>query len=68
MAFSEIVQLGIEVLNQTVNISIDGVLVYSNSYNDSMGDLVGLRFKFTGLGEVVNYQLFDQNKKLVGLQ
>ncbi len=65
--FSNPVQLTIQVENKQLTISIDDREVYSNSYNDTMGKLVGLRFKFQGLGEVLNYEIKDQNNQLIEL-
>ena len=59
--FSEPVNLSIQVENKRLTVSIDQEEVYSQSYQESMGKLVGLRFKFKGLGEVLRYEIKDQN-------
>lgn len=52
--FTEFQQIGVDVKNKLVSISIAGKEVYSDRYEGSMGELVGLRYKFLGLGEVSN--------------
>ena len=44
-----------------LTVQIKGKDVYSSSYNDTMGRLVGFRFKFLGQGEIRDLQLLDQN-------
>ena len=66
--FSEATLLEIKVDAQVVTITIDKRLVYTNTYQDSMGELVGLRFKFTGLGEVLTFELRDHSGKRVPLE
>lgn len=58
--FSTPTQLKVEVKNKVVTVSIAGEEIYTLGYTDTMGNLVGLRFKFLGLGEVIDYKLFDQ--------
>ena len=65
--FTEPISLEIKVENQVVNISIAGEKVYSMAYSESMGNLVGMRFKFIGLGEILKYQLADQNGDVIPL-
>jgi len=57
----------IQVLNEqkTVTIFINEKAVFTTSYMETMGKLVGLRFKFLGLGEVESFELEDQNKSKV---
>ena len=63
--FSDNTSIQIEVIDQQVAISINDRLVYSNAYFESMGEVVGLRFKFLGLGEVTSFALLDQSGGLV---
>jgi hypothetical protein len=53
----------VQILNEDklISIFINDEKVYSNTYSDTMGKLVGLRFKFLGLGEVESFELYDQN-------
>jgi hypothetical protein len=57
----------IQILNENkmVSISINGKKVFSTSYSETMGKLVGLRFKFLGLGEIESFELVDQNNTTV---
>lgn len=59
--FSNATQLQIEVKEKMVSVFIDRELVYSKSYNLSMGRLVGLRYKFIGAGQVIRHELLDDN-------
>lgn len=62
---SSFTDVKIEVKEQMVTISINGSEVYKTRYAESMGNLVGLRFKFLGLGEVRSFSLLDQvNNKI----
>lgn len=59
--FSTAVRIAIRVENKRLGVSINESEVYNQAYNDTMGRLVGLRYKFTGLGEVLDYSIKDQN-------
>ncbi len=65
--FREPVELSIEAKNKQVSVSIDGEAVYKSSYSETMGELVGLRYKFNGLGEILDYEVIDQNNEVVSL-
>lgn len=65
--FSEPVNLSIKVQNKELIVSIDGKEVYSKAYTETMGRLVGMRFKFGGLGEVLDYEIKDGNNNPVTL-
>jgi hypothetical protein len=45
-------KISVSVKNKVVTVLIGGKEVYSDQYQGSMGELVGLRYKFLGLGEV----------------
>lgn len=53
----------IRILNKQKNITvyINEKEVFSSPYTETMGNLVGLRFKFLGVGEVASFELIDQN-------
>lgn len=51
--------LEIKVRNKKIYVSIDSNLVYEGEYFKSMGRLVGLRYKFLGIGEVASFSLKD---------
>ena len=53
--------------NRNISVYIDERLVYQGTYQESMGKLVGLRYKFVGVGEVKDISLLDQNGTEVGL-
>lgn len=57
--FSEETDLEVRVINKEVTLLINDQEVYTNAYSHSMGKLVGMRFKFVGLGEIIRYQLLD---------
>jgi hypothetical protein len=65
--FTEPVELSILVEDQSVTIFRGEQQIYSNQYLTPMGDLVGLRFKFVGLGEVLDYTILDQAGNTVAL-
>ena len=56
---SEQTDLEIKVRNKKLYVSINSNLVYESEYFESMGRLVGLRYKFLGLGEVSSFSLKD---------
>ena len=58
--FSEAVPFRIDVQDKHVEVVVNGEIVYTNSYSDSMGEVVGLRFKFIGLGEVQSFKLINE--------
>lgn len=63
----EYTDLEIVVDNQMVSIRIRGLEVYQATYQESMGKLVGLRFKFLGMGEVKSFSLRDEQGKPIVL-
>ena len=65
--FSEPIDLRISVSQKEIQVYISDEEVYTNTYSESMGRLVGLRFKFAGLGEVIDYELVDQRGDIVQL-
>ncbi|MEO9483019.1 MAG: hypothetical protein ABJG47_06215 [Ekhidna sp.] len=65
--FTDPVDLAIKVENKRLTVSINSKEVYSETYNDTMGKLVGLRFKFKGLGEVLDHEITDLNNNRIEL-
>ncbi len=65
--FSTPVRLSISIENKQLKVSMNGEETFAQAYNDTMGKLVGIRYKFLGLGEVLDYSLTDQNKNTVEL-
>jgi hypothetical protein len=62
---TEFTDIKVDVNNKNVIISLGGQDVYNGNYNDTMGNLVGLRIKFLGLGEIKTLRLLDQYEKEV---
>ena len=58
-------QLTVSVTDQHFEMSIDGRVVFQTDYYQPMGKLVGIRYKFVGIGTVQNFTLSDQNGELV---
>jgi hypothetical protein len=52
--FTVFQQIGVDVKDKHVTVSIGGEKIYADQYLSSMGELVGLRYKFMGLGEVAD--------------
>ncbi len=61
----KIVQL--ENTGKRLTVSIEGQEVFDRSYSETMGRIVGLRFKFLGVGEVKDIRLWNQENRLVQL-
>ncbi|MEM7375553.1 MAG: hypothetical protein AAF587_43570 [Bacteroidota bacterium] len=60
--FTDIEILTVE---KEVTVKFSGKEVYKATYQESMGRLVGLRFKFLGMGEVESFDLLDQDGNMV---
>ena len=57
---SRYTDLEIKVRNKKIFVSINGNQVYEGEYFETMGRLVGLRYRFLGVGEVSSFSLQDQ--------
>lgn len=57
---SNYTDLEIKVQNKKLYVSINSSQVYEGEYFETMGRLVGLRYKFLGAGEVASFSLQDQ--------
>jgi len=57
MDLSKQTALKIEVINKHVSIFLENKKIYSNFYNESIGKIVGLRYRFLGAGEVSDISL-----------
>ncbi|MFD1163294.1 hypothetical protein [Hwangdonia seohaensis] len=55
----------IKVLNKKLDFFIDNQNVFSASYNESLGKLVGIRYKFLGAGEIKHVKLLNVYGKAV---
>ncbi|MEM9544573.1 MAG: hypothetical protein AAGA77_01300 [Bacteroidota bacterium] len=57
---------GIRVQEKAASISIDGREIYNGAYQETIGKLVGLRFRFLGAGEIENLSVIDlQNNRQI---
>ncbi len=70
---SQFQNFNIKVEEKTINVQIEGKSIYQGKYNESIGKLVGLRFRFLGAGEVKDIELeklgsensiFDESYKI----
>lgn len=59
--------LSVQVRNQEVQVLIEGEEVYQATYQETMGRLVGVRFKFLGVGEVRSFKLQDSSDRAIPL-
>ena len=62
--FSENRNIEIDIQNKIVHIYIDGKEIYSGSYNESIGDFVGIRYRFLGAIEVESLEISNHEKTL----
>ncbi len=61
--FSEFRNIDIVIKEKKVTIYLDNMETYSRSYNESIGNFVGIRYKFLGAGEVGFLKVTDESKK-----
>lgn len=53
----------IRVANKVVSIYLDGKKVLTTQYKQSIGEVMGIKFVFNGIGKVVSPQLQDLKTK-----
>ncbi|MDF1694963.1 MAG: hypothetical protein P1U56_03990 [Saprospiraceae bacterium] len=58
----------IEVLDKKVKIFINNEVIFEGQYNSSVGQIVGLRYRFLGAGEVSDIQLIDSKNSKIYLE
>ncbi len=58
---SEFANIRIENRDKTFTFFIEDRKVYQNAYNETIGNLVGLRFRFVGVGEVANLSVLNKD-------
>lgn len=63
--FSESRDISIEVENQEVTISVDLKEIFTGSYDESIGDFVGIRYRFLGAVEIEHLSVANQEGKVV---
>jgi hypothetical protein len=56
---SEFRNLTLEVHEKQLTVFLEEQSIFTGSYNESMGDIAGMRFLFLGAGEVVKVHLQD---------
>lgn len=56
---SDLTHIKLEVRNRNATVYINDTQVYEGAYLETMGRVVGLRFKFLGMGEVTSFSLND---------
>ncbi|WP_109300879.1 hypothetical protein [Aquimarina sp. AU474] len=59
--FSDFKNIDISIKEKKVTVFIDNKKIYSTSYHESLGRLVGIRYRFLGAGEV-NYLKVNQSE------
>jgi hypothetical protein len=59
---SEATDLKIEVINKQISIFANSKKLYSSSYTESIGTIVGLRYRFLGAGEVSHIVLSNPSE------
>ncbi|KAA1245579.1 hypothetical protein [Aquimarina sp. RZ0] len=67
--FSDFRDIDIQIKEKKVTIFIDQQAVYTNSYNNSIGNLIGIRYRFLGAGKVKFLSITDlSNSKSILLE
>ncbi len=59
------IDLRVEVKNRVVRINCNGKLIRQESYDNSAGDVVGLRYSFLGTGTVYHSRILNERSNLV---
>ena len=62
---SKLRNIDVEVSKKKVTVSIDDNEIFNDSYEDSIGDFVGVRFRFLGAGKVAHISIKDENDNLI---
>ncbi|WP_460218158.1 hypothetical protein [Psychroserpens sp. MEBiC05023] len=50
-------------INKVLKVYIDGLEVFSKSYTNSIGDIVGLRYRFLGISKITQIELLDEFRR-----
>ncbi len=61
---SEEADIEIDIQNKQVRISVNNKEIYSGAYNESIGDFVGMRYRFLGAIEVTDLKVSNNTRKL----
>ena len=62
---SELKDVEVKVENKNVKVTVDGEVIFMKRYNESIGNVVGLRYRFLGAGEVDYIKLMDLDDKML---
>ncbi|WP_353776940.1 hypothetical protein [Winogradskyella sp. 3972H.M.0a.05] len=62
---SDFKDIEIHVENKNVKVSVDDEVIFMKRYNESIGKVVGVRYRFLGAGEVDYIKLMDLNDKML---
>jgi len=65
MDLSKPIDLKIEVINKQITVFSGGKKLFSSAYNASIGKIVGLRYRFLGMGEVNQIKLSNLSESEV---
>jgi len=63
VGLSESKKVSISNENREVTVQVEGQVIYKESYRESLGDFVGMRFKFLGAGKVSELRLEGSDGK-----
>ncbi|TCC99528.1 hypothetical protein [Pedobacter hiemivivus] len=55
----------IEVIKKQVNVFINGVSIYKNSYHEPIGNVKGIKIKFKGVGAIDNFRIMNLKKEVI---
>lgn len=64
---SDEINLKIEVINKSITVFSGNKELFSNSYNASIGKIVGIRYRFLGAGEVSNIKLSNLTESITSI-
>lgn len=66
--FSSSKNVELQLVNQQLQVFIEGKKVFSQIYNESIGKLVGLRYRFTGAFKIHNLEIKDNSTNSIVLK
>lgn len=63
--FSEFRKIAIQVDDKSIQVFLDGRNIYEGTYKEPIGDLVGIRYRFLGAGEVRDLIIKNDKGKVI---
>lgn len=57
--------IGISIKNRDVRIAVDRQEIFNDTYNESIGDFVGIRYRFIGAGKIIQLSIKDKNENTI---